>query len=213
MIKILIADDHVLVREGLKKVFKRDIDMKVIGEVDNADDVIGFVRKNNCDVIMLDINFPERSGFEVLFDLKNINPKIKVIMLSMFPENLYAERALKLGAKGYLTKDSPPEEIIKAIRKVMNGQRYISENFAQRLAESVDENFKKAKHEELSEREMEVFVKIAQGKSIKEIAGDMAVSQSSVNTYRNRIFDKMNLKSNTEIIYYAIQFSLIKFNI
>ncbi|MFH1052072.1 MAG: response regulator transcription factor [bacterium] len=213
MINILIADDHVLLREGLKKVIKSEIDMNIAGEFDNGTDVVGFFRKNDCDLVILDISFPERSGFDVLADIKRIKPNVKVIMLSMFPESLYAVRALKLGAKGYMTKDSPPEEIINAIRLVMNGKRYISENFAQRLAESVDSDIKKARHENLSEREMEVLIKIAQGRNIKEIADELTLSPSSVNTYRARILDKMNLKSNTEIIYYAIQYGLVKLNL
>ncbi len=213
MIKIVIADDHNLLREGLKKVIKSELDMKIVGEFDNGSDVLSYFRSNDCDLVILDISFPERSGFDILFEIKRIKPELKIIMLSMFPENLYAERAFKLGANGYMTKDSSPDEIIKAIRMVITGKKYISDNFAQKLAENIIVDKHKDKHEELSEREMEVLIKIAQGKSIREISEEMALSQSSVNTYRTRILEKMNLKSNTEIIYYAIQYGLIKINI
>lgn len=213
MIKILIADDHELVREGLKKVIKAEVDMKIVGEESDACGIIKFVINNDCDIIILDLSLPDRSGFDVLVDLKKIKPDVKVVILSMFPENVYAERALSLGAWGYLSKDYPADEIINAVRKIISGRRYFSENIAQKLAERLDSNIGEAGHESLSERELDVMVKIGQGKTVKEIADELSVSQSSVNTYRSRIFEKMNFKSNTEIIYYAIQNKLIEFKL
>jgi len=210
MIKILIADDHELVREGLKKVIKADIDMKIIGEASNVSGIINFVINKDCDIILLDLNFPERSGFDVLQEIKDINKQTKIIILSMLPEKLYAERALKLGAWGYLSKGAPADEIVHAIRQVMNGKRYISDVIAQLLVENVGKDFSKPLHDKLSNREMDVLIKIANGKAIKKIADEMMISLSTANSYRVRMMKKMSFNSNSEIIYYAIKNGLIE---
>ncbi|RMG69216.1 MAG: DNA-binding response regulator [Calditrichaeota bacterium] len=207
--KILIADDHPLIREGFKKILSREVGLTVVGEASNAGEVLSFLRNHPCDLVVLDINMPGRSGLEVLEDIRRQNPEVKILILSIHPESRFAIRALKAGAAGYLTKDSAPEELVAAIRKIQEGRKYISPNLAEHIAYSIGPEQAMNPHDRLSNREMEVFLKIAAGKTIQEIAQELNLSASTINTYRNRILEKMGLKSNAEIIHYALRNHLL----
>ncbi|MFQ5709252.1 MAG: response regulator [bacterium] len=209
MIEILIADDHVLIREGFQKLIEQEIGMSVVAKAENAAEVLDFTRENQCDVIVLDISMPGKSGFDLLKELKQQHPRIKVLILSMHPEDRFAIRALKSGAAGYITKESASEELIKAIRKVYDGGKYISQTLAEKLAFELDIATDKALHEQLSDREFQVFQLIGAGKTTNEIASKLSLSSSTVNTYRKRILEKTNLQSNAEIIHYAIRNKLV----
>ncbi len=207
--KILIADDHPLIREGFKKILDREVGLTVAGEATNANEVFTFLRKHPCDLVVLDITMPGRSGLDILEDIHRQHPEVKILILSIHPESRFAIRALKAGAHGYLTKDSAPEELVTAIRKIQQGDKYISPQLAQHIAHRLGPEQAVLPHERLSNREMEVFLNIAAGKTIQEIANALNVSPSTVNTYRNRILEKMGLKSNADIIHYAMRNHLV----
>ena len=204
MIKILIADDHAIVREGLKQIVAEESDMKVTGEAGNADEVFEILKTNNFDIAILDINMPGKSGLDLLKDLKIQYPKIPVLILSMYGEEQYGIRALKAGALGYLRKVSAPNELVTAIRKIVSGGKYISQPLAEKLADAVDDTYNKLPHEILSDREFEVMCKIASGESAEKISDDLSISIHTFYTYRNRIFEKMNMKSNVELTQYVL---------
>lgn len=210
MIKIFIADDHILIREGLKKLFKSEIDMEVVGDSEDPFEVIDFVSKNDVDILILDINLPNKSGLEVLKELKIVKPEIKTLMLSMHPEDRYAIRCLKAGAWGYISKDSDLEIIIKAVHKISQGRKYVSENLAEQMALEVNNLSQKEVYKSLSDRELEVLLLFVNGKGQTEIAEKLNLSISTVNTYRSRIFQKLNLKSIAELTRYAIENNLIE---
>jgi two-component system invasion response regulator UvrY len=210
MIKILIADDHAIVREGLKQIVADTSDMVVAGEAVDGREVLEQVRKEDWDLILLDISMPGRGGIDTLKELKIEKPKLPVLVLSMYPEEQYAVRALKAGASGYLTKESAPEELIEAIRKVSRGRRYISPALAENLAFHVGANSEKPLHETLSNREYQVMLMLASGKSVKEIANDLSLSVKTISTNRVRALRKMGMKNNAEITYYAIKHELVK---
>ena len=205
MIKILIADDHAIVREGLKQIVAEESDMKVTGEAGNADEVFEILKTNNFDIAILDINMPGKSGLDLLKDLKIQHPKLPVLILSIYGEEQYGIRALKAGALGYLRKVSAPNELVTAIRKIVSGGKYISQALAENLADAVDDSYNKLPHEILSDREFEVMCKIASGESAEKISDDLSISIHTFYTYRNRIFEKMNMKSNVELAQYVIQ--------
>ncbi len=184
MIKILIADDHPIVRQGFKQVLQDTADLVVADEAGNGQEVLGLVSKKDYDVILLDISMPGKNGLEVLKELKVLNPKIPVLILSIYPEEQYAIRALKAGASGYLTKASAPEELISAIRKVSRGGKYISSSLAEKIAYELDGDSGKAPHETLSDREYQILLMIASGKTVSDIAGEMCLSVKTVSTYR-----------------------------
>ncbi|HSB78969.1 MAG TPA: response regulator transcription factor [Candidatus Methylomirabilis sp.] len=209
MIRILIVDDHTVVRRGLKQILTEETDMSVVGEAHNAQEMLALVRKLPCDVIVADISMPGRSGLDVLKELKQDRPKLPVLVLSMHPEDQYAVRALKLGASGYMTKESAPEELVKAIRKVVSGGRYVSPSLAEKLALDLAVDTDRSPHESLSEREHQVFTMIASGKTVKEIADELALSVKTISTYRTRILEKMAMKNNAELIHYAISNRLV----
>lgn len=204
MIKILIADDHAIVREGLKQIVAQEIDMKVSGEAGNSIELFELLNKDTWDIIVLDINMPGKSGLDALKDLKSNFPALPVLIMSMYSEEQYGIRALKAGAAGYLTKVSAPTELVVAIRKIISGGKYISQALAEKLADFVDASYKKLAHENLSNREYEVMCKIASGKSGEQISDDLSISIHTFYTYRNRILEKMNLKSNVELTQYVI---------
>ena len=208
MIKILIADDHALIREGLKKIIKTAPEMAVAAEAENADQVIESLEKNELDIVLLDISLPGKNGLELLKEIKFNRPKLPVLVLTMHPESRYGIQALKAGASGYLTKDSPPDELIVAIRKVAQGRKHVSPLLAEKLVFHLKGDFEKT-HEMLSDREFQVFRLIGTGKSARDIAEELNLSMSTVNTYRTRILQKMNLKTDAEIIRYAIQHKLV----
>jgi DNA-binding NarL/FixJ family response regulator len=210
MIKILIADDHAIVREGLKQIVAEESDMKVTGEAANASELFELLNKDSWEIVVLDINMPGKSGLEALKEMKTRNIKVPVLILSMFSEDQYGLRAIKAGAAGYLKKVSAPTELVSAIRKIVGGGKYISPTLAEKLADSIDVNNKKALHQNLSDREYQIMCFISLGKSAEEIAEELAISIHTVYSYRNRILEKMHLKSNVELTQYAIQNKLIE---
>jgi len=210
MIKIFIADDHILIREGLKKLFKSEIDMEVVGDSEDPFEAIDFVSKNDVDILILDINLPNKSGLEVLKELKIFKPEIKTLMLSMHPEDRYAIRCLKAGAWGYISKDSDLEIIINAVHKISQGRKYVSERLAEQMALEVDMISQKKLHKSLSDRELEVLLLFVNGKGQTDIAEQLNLSISTINTYRSRIFQKLNIKSIAELTRYAIENKLIE---
>jgi DNA-binding NarL/FixJ family response regulator len=210
MIKILIADDHAIVREGLKQIVAEESDMKVTGEAANASELFELLNKDSWEIVVLDINMPSKSGLEALKEMKIRNIKVPVLILSMFSEDQYGLRAIKAGAAGYLKKVSAPTELVSAIRKIVGGGKYISPTLAEKLADNVDVNNKKALHQNLSDREYQIMCFISLGKSAEEIAEELAISIHTVYSYRNRILEKMHLKSNVELTQYAIQNKLIE---
>lgn len=210
MINILIADDHAIVREGLKQIVAEEADMKVTGEASNADEVISKLNDKKYDVVVLDINMPGKSGLDVLKDLRIQHPEIPVLILSMYAEEQYGIRALKAGASGYLKKVSAPDELVLAIRKIVGGGKYVSASLAENLAKSIDENYRKLPHEILSDREFEVMCRIASGESAENISDTLSISIHTFYSYRNRILEKMKLKSNVELTQYVLNNNLIR---
>ncbi|MDP8247339.1 MAG: response regulator transcription factor [Candidatus Tritonobacter lacicola] len=209
MIKILIADDHIIVRRGLKQIVAEFSDMVVTDEASNFQEVLDKVDKKDFDVVVLDITLPGRSGMDVLKQIKSQDPKLPVLVLSMHPEEQYAVRALRAGASGYLTKESAPDELIAAIRKVATGGKYISPSLAEKLAFELDTGTAKSPHEALSDREYQVLCMIASGKTVKEIAEELILSVKTISTYKARILEKMRMKSNAELTHYAIKNRLV----
>jgi DNA-binding NarL/FixJ family response regulator len=210
MIKILIADDHAVVREGLKQIISETPDMRVTDEANNGQEVLNKVSEQHYDVVLLDIAMPGRSGLDVLKQLKSKKPKLPVLMLSVHPEEQYAVRTLKAGASGYLTKGSATDELIAAIRKISTGKKYVSSSLAEKLAFDLDLDHEKPRHEILSDREYQVMSMIASGKTVKEIADELSLSVQTISTYRSRILEKMKMKNNAEIIYYAVKQGLVE---
>jgi len=209
MIKILVADDHTIVREGLKQIVADVGDMMVADEAGNGQEALQKIREGDYDVILLDISMPGRSGLEVLKDIRAERPKLPVLILSMHSEEQYAVRALRAGASGYLTKASAPDELIGAIRKVSRGRKYVTASLAEKLALEMDVDIRKPPHEMLSDREYQVMLMLASGKAVKEIADELCLSVKTISTYRSRILEKMNMKKNAELTLYAIQNSLV----
>lgn len=209
MIKVLIADDHAIVRKGLKQIISETPDMAVTDEANDGQEVLDKVRKDNFDLILLDISMPGRTGLDILRELKAEKPKTPVLVLSMYPEEQYAVRVLRAGASGYLTKESAPDELIAAIRKVSLGRKYITPSLAERLALDLDIDTEKPLHETLSDREYQVLCLIASGKTVGEIADRLSLSAKTISTYRARLLEKMNMKNNAELTHYAIQHKLV----
>jgi DNA-binding NarL/FixJ family response regulator len=209
MIKVLIADDHPVVRKGLREIVKEAFHVAIADEVSNGQEVLERVAKNDYDVVLLDISMPGRNGLDVLKELKGQKPKLPVLVLSIHPEEQYAVRVLKAGASGYLTKESAQDELISAIQKVSTGRKYITPSLAERLALDLEMGAEKPPHESLSDREYQVMCMIASGKTVKEIAEELFLSVKTVSTYRARLLDKMRMKSNAELTYYAIKHRLI----
>jgi DNA-binding NarL/FixJ family response regulator len=209
MIRVLIADDHAVVRQGLKQIFGDTPEIVVAGEATNGQEVLDKVRAETWDVVVLDMSMPDRSGLDILKQLRSERPKLPVLVLSMYSEDQYAMRVLKAGASGYLTKDSAPDELVKAIRKVVSGGRYVSALLAEKLAFEIGTDSSKLPHETLSDREFQVLRLIAASKSVTEIAAELSLSVKTVSTYRTRLLQKMNLTTNAELIHYAIQNRLI----
>jgi len=210
-IRILIADDHAIVREGLKQILADTKDIVVAGDAENGNDAIKLARKGDSDVLLLDISMPDRSGIEVLKQVKKEAPKLAVLMLSMHREDQYAIRSLKAGAAGYLNKQSAPAELVDAIRQVAAGRKYISPALAQELANQVgDENREVPPHETLSDREYQTLVMIASGKTVSDIAADLTLSVKTISMYRSRLLQKMKLRHNAELTHYAIKNHLVE---
>jgi DNA-binding NarL/FixJ family response regulator len=208
MKRILIVDDHEVLREGVKRVFDKQPGTATFGEASTLQDAQRLVREQDWDIVVLDISLGDRSGLEVLRELKQIRPRLPVLILSMHSGEQFARRALKAGASGYITKDSPRAELVKAVDKVMSGGRYISPTLAEKLIFDFEDT-DRPPHEALSDREFEVLRLIASGKTVSEIAGVLSLSDSTISTYRARIMEKMRMKTNAEITHYAIQNKLV----
>ncbi len=206
MLRILIADDHAIIRKGLKQILLEEYPFAIIEEVSDAEGVMKKIISNEWNIIICDISMPGRSGLDVVLEVKQTFPKLPVLILSNHPEEQYAVRVLKAGAAGYLSKDAATEELVKAVQRVLEGHKYISPLLAERIAEDLgNNNSDKTPHEFLSDREFEVFKLIASGKAISKIAEKLSLSSTTVSTYRARILIKMNLKTNAELIRYALQ--------
>lgn len=208
MIRIITVDDHAVVRHGLKQIIEEEPDMKVVGEAGNGRDAISVIRQTASDIVILDITLPEMSGIEVLHHLRRELPDIPVLIMSMHEEEQYALRVLKSGASGYLQKDTIPEEMIKAIRKIIAGGKYISPSFSETLIPG-QKLSEKPLHENLSDREFQIMCMIAHGKALKDIGEALCISGKTVSTYRTRILEKMGMKTNADIVGYALKHKLI----
>jgi two-component system invasion response regulator UvrY len=209
MIKILITDDHSIVRQGLKQIIDQEPDMKVSAEASNVHEMMEKVRKQNWDLVILDLTLPGKTGLDALKEIKLERAKLPVLILSMHPEDQYAVRVLKAGASGYMTKETAPEELIQAIRKIVGGGKYVSVSLAEKLAFDLGAPTEKDLHELLSDREYQVLCLIASGKAVNEISKQLALSVKTISTYRARILEKMNLKNNAELMHYAMQNKLV----
>ena len=209
MIKILIADDHTLFRKGLKHILSEYPDLVVTDEASNGQEVLDKIWHNDYDMVLLDITMPGMTGLDALKQLKNYKPKLPVLVLSMHPEEQYAVRVIRAGASGYLRKESAPDELITAIQKISGGRKYITSSLAERLADDLEPTAKKPLHDTLSDREFEVFRMIAAGKTIKQIAEALFLNARTISTYRSRILEKMQMKTNAELIHYAIKHQIL----
>ena len=209
MINVLFVEDHAIVREGLKQILTDTTDIVVADETGDGEEALSKVRERDFDIVVLDISMPGRSGLEILKELKTIRPALPVLILSMYPEELYAVRAFKGGAAGYLSKESAPTELITAIRKVSSGGKYVSPALAENLVINLGDDNGKPLHDKLSEREYQILCMIASGKTGKEIAFELKLSAKTVSTYRARVLEKMGMHSNAELTHYALQNGLV----
>ena len=210
MTNILIADDHAVLRKGVMETLQEELGGEVkFGEAQNGRQAIGQLQETKWDIVLLDIQMEGRSGLEILADIKKTNPRLPVLVLSMYPETEFAVQALKRGAAGYLTKQSAPEELITAIKKILGGGRYVSPQLAERLAMDLQRKSDALPHEALSARELEVLRMVATGKSLKEIASDLSLSIKTIGTYHTRILEKMSMNSDVELTRYALQHKLV----
>ena len=209
LIKILIADDHEVVRQGLKAVLGEHSDLEVVSEAKNGNEVREIVQKTKVDIVLLDFDMPEKNGLDTLIELKSMKPKLPVIILSIFSEDHYGTRFLKAGASGYLSKASASERLVEAVRKVAGGGKYISPELTDKLVTDLTQKSEKPTHEILTDREFQVFMGLASGKKIKEIADKLCLSINTISTYRSRILQKMDLENNAELIRYALKMGLL----
>jgi two-component system invasion response regulator UvrY len=210
MIRLLIADDHAIFREGLKHILEEHPDIVVADEAGNGQEVLEKVWKNDYGMVLLDIGMPGMPAIEVLKQIKNERPRLPVLVLSMYPEDQYAVRFIRAGASGYLTKESAPDELITAIRKITAGRKYITSSIAEKLADEVEPDAGKPAHHSLSDREFEVFRLIASGKTVKEIGDSLSLSVKTISTYRTRILEKMKMKTNAELMHYALKHHILE---
>jgi DNA-binding NarL/FixJ family response regulator len=204
MFKILIADDHAVVRRGIRQLLAEELRNATFGEAADAQEALESVRKQDWDLLILDVSMPGRSGLDVLKEIKGFRPKLRVLVLSIHPENQYAIRILKAGAVGYMTKETLPMELVKAVRKVLAGGPYVSPTLAEKLATNLAADTRESPHETLSNREFEVLRMIASGKTVTQIARELSLSAKTVSTYRTRVLEKMGMKTSAELTHYAI---------
>lgn len=208
--KVLIVDDHAVVRQGIRQILTEMSETVGIGEAGNGGDAIRLLREDSWDIVLLDIGLPGKNGVEVLKQIKSEWKKLPVLMLSMYPEDQYALRAIRAGAAGYMTKESAPDELLTAISKVKNGGRYISGEVAEKLVFELDDSSDALPHQSLSDREFEVLRMIASGKTVSEIAEMLSLSVKTISTYRSRILEKMKMKHNAELTHYALKHQLVE---
>ena len=209
MIKVLLADDHAIVRSGLKEILLRHMESVECGEAENAEQVLTQVREHPWDLLILDITMPGRSGLDILADLKQLRPELPVLVLSMLPEDQFGKRVLRAGAFGYLKKESAPEELIQAIRKVLSGGRYVSPALAEKIVLDLNDGANQPLHEGLSAREFEILVMLGSGKTVSQIAEELHLSVTTISTYRARILEKMNMSTTAELMRYAFRNHLV----
>lgn len=209
MLKILIADDHAVVRKGLRLILLEEYPSAQIGEVADVGSLIQEVLSKDWDIVICDMNMPGRSGLDGLSQIRQVKPELPVLIMSMYPEDQYALRVLKAGASGYLSKETVHDDIVKAVQAIQRGRRYITPTIAEKLADAVGQKSSKASHELLSDREFDVFKLLAAGRSVSEIAEQLSLSSTTVSTYRSRVMEKMQLKSNSDLTRYAIEQNLI----
>lgn len=208
--KIIIADDHALIRKGLKEILQPVKGLVLLDEAENGSELLLKISQNDYDIVVLDISMPGKSGLDVLKDIRRLKPDLPVLILSVYPEEQYAIRVLKAGASGYMTKDSAPDDLVNAIKKIVSGGKYISPSLAEILASEIKSGGTiKQLHENLSDREFQVMKMIAAGKTIKEISAELFLSPKTVSTYRTRIYEKMKFSSKAELTGYAIKNQLI----
>jgi len=207
--KILIADDHPIVRKGLREIITESEDVATVDEAANGQEVLEKVWKNQYDVVVLDISMPGKSGLDVLKQLKSGEKTVPVLILSRYPEEQYAVRVIKAGADGFLTKESAPEELINAIKKIARGGKYVSSSLAEKLVVYLENDSGNKPHEKLSDREFQVMLMIAAGKAVQEIADEMCLSINTISTYRKRVLKKMKMTNNAQIMYYALHEGLL----
>ena len=210
MIRIVIVDDHAIVRAGLRQFLVEQPDLQVVGEAANGREALDLVRKGGIDVIVMDLSMPDQNGVDALAAIKARAPELPVLILSGYPEAHYATNLLRQGASGYLNKECDPQEIVTAVRTVSRGRKYITPTVAELLADQLHSGSDKPLHEQLSEREFQVFLRLAQGETIGVIADSLSLSVKTVSTYRTRIMEKMSLESNSDLTYYALKNGLIQ---
>lgn len=208
-VKILIGDDHAIVREGMMRLLRDEFREVEFGEAKCGIDVLDMAREGKWDVIIMDITMPGRTGLEILKQLKAEEIPTPVLVLSMYPEDQYAVRVMRAGAAGYLTKDTASEQLVQAVKKVLSGKKYISESLAERLADDLNGRSNKTVHELMSDREYQVMCMIASGRTVSEIAEELSLSVPTISTYRARILEKLNMKTNAEITRFAIESGLV----
>jgi DNA-binding NarL/FixJ family response regulator len=209
MIRVLIVDDHQIVRRGLKEIFSDEFADLNVGEAETSKAALELVVTQDWDIVLMDINIPGRNGLEVLEEVKRLRPRTPVLVLSAYPEEEFAIRALKCGASGYLNKSRASEELLAGVKQVLAGGRYITASLAERLAAALGSDVQQAPHESLSSRELQVLRMVANGRTLKEVAAELALSEKTVGTYRSRISKKMGLASNVELTRYALQHRLV----
>jgi DNA-binding NarL/FixJ family response regulator len=209
VIKVLVADDHAIVRRGLRQILAETSDIVLSGEASTAEEVRKLVREQRWDVVVLDISLPGGTGIELLGEIRKERPETRVLILTVFSEEQYAVRALKAGAAGFLTKESAPDKLVDAVRKVASGGRYVSAELAETLASLLAGEGKGAPHERLSDREFEVLKMLASGQTVSQIAQDLSLSVKTVSTHRTRILKKMDMKTNAELMRYAVRAKLV----
>lgn len=209
MIRVILCDDHAMIRRGIKETLSEAVDIQVVAESGSYSEVREVLRTHPCDVLVLDINLPGRGGLEVLASLREVDAPIKVLMVSMFPEDQYAIRCLKAGAQGYLNKAGDPADLITAVRTVAQGRKYVTANVAQMLVDNLNTPENTSAHASLSERELQTLLKIASGKRLSDIAEELMLSPKTVSVYRARVLEKLKLTNNAEMTVYAIRNGLV----
>ena len=209
MIKVVVVDDHAVVREGLKRIISENPGMEVTGEAGDGHEALKVIHGSPCDIVLLDISMPNKGGLDVLKQLHSESPRLPVLVLSMHSEDQYAVRVLRAGAAGYLTKESAPDKLVQAIRKVVRGGKYVSPSLAEKLVFELDGDTDKPPHQILSDREYQVLCMIGSGKTVTEIAAELVLSVKTISTYRVRILEKLKLKNNAELTRYALKQGLV----
>lgn len=209
MTRVLVVDDHPLLRNGLKQLLSQEPDLMIAGEATDSEQALARLAEADWDVLILDITMPGRGGLEILRDVRRMRPELPVLILSMHPEEQFAVRAIKAGASGYVCKNTAPEEVVCAIRKILTGKKYVSSNLAEMLANALDSDIDRPPHELLSDREFQVLCKIASGKTVSQIACETTLSVKTVSTYRARVLEKMSMHNNAELTRYALENHLV----